>query len=114
MALKAPRVTVIMPCYNSERALAATLDSLLAQTFADYEVVTVNDGSIDETQAILERSAPRFGGRLRIIAQENAGQTASLSHPFGMASDTDSRSDEPSKAGHLHVAQCRGYRRDTW
>jgi hypothetical protein len=46
-----------MPCYNSERALAATLTTL-AQTFAAYEVVTVNDGSIDETQAILKRYAP--------------------------------------------------------
>lgn len=72
----APRVTVLMPCYNSAGTLAATLESLLAQTFASYEVVAVNDGSKDETQVILERYARRFGGRLRIIVQENAGQTA--------------------------------------
>jgi len=71
----APRVTVIMPCYNSAGTLAATLDSLLAQTFSDYEVIAVNDGSIDATQAILERYAPHLGGRLRIMTQENAGQT---------------------------------------
>lgn len=68
-----PRVSVVIPAYNAERYLAATIDSALASTFDDLEVVVVNDGSKDGTQAVAEA----YGGRVRVINQPNAGMSPS-------------------------------------
>lgn len=68
-----PRVSVVIPAYNAEQYLAATIDSALSSTFKDLEVVVVNDGSADGTQAIAER----FGDRVRVINQSNAGMSTS-------------------------------------
>jgi GT2 family glycosyltransferase len=65
-----PLVTVIMPAYNQARYLPAALDSVLGQTFRDFEIVVVDDGSTDETPQILAR----YG--VRCIRQENAGLPA--------------------------------------
>src|SRR5688500_11247566 len=48
----APRVTVITPVYNAERYLGACIDSVLAQTFGDWEQIIVDDGSSDGTEAV--------------------------------------------------------------
>ena len=49
-----PLVSVVVPAYNAERTLKATLDSAFAQDFRDFEIVVVNDGSTDSTKAVLE------------------------------------------------------------
>lgn len=69
-----PRVTVVIPTYNSEAYLAETLDSVRAQNFADFEVIVVDDGSSDGTL----REAARFADALalRVISQANAGPSA--------------------------------------
>jgi glycosyltransferase involved in cell wall biosynthesis len=69
-----PRVTVVIPTYNSESFIAETLESVRAQTLRDFEVVLVDDGSRDSTVPI----ASRFAGEmdLRIITQANAGPSA--------------------------------------
>ncbi len=69
------QVSIIIPAYNAERFLAATLDSVLAQTFADWECVIVDDGSSDRTGAIAEEYAQR-DGRFRAVHQANGGQAA--------------------------------------
>lgn len=51
----APTVTVLMPVYNAERYLALAIDSVLAQTFDDFEFLIIDDGSTDDTRAILAR-----------------------------------------------------------
>ncbi len=43
-----PRISVLMPAYNVEKYIAASLDSLLQQTYQDFEIVVVNDGSTDQ------------------------------------------------------------------
>jgi glycosyltransferase involved in cell wall biosynthesis len=50
-----PRVSVIIPCYNSELFLSEALESVLGQNFEDFEVVTIDDGSTDGTRAVLNR-----------------------------------------------------------
>lgn len=72
-----PRVSVVMSVYNGADRLAATLDSLLAQTLTDFELIAVDDGSTDGTLPILAAYARR-DARIRILTQENRGLTRAL------------------------------------
>jgi glycosyltransferase involved in cell wall biosynthesis len=69
----APTVSVIMPAYNVERYIAESIESVLAQTYTDYELVIVNDGSLDNTLAIAERYAADHPEKIHVISQENRG-----------------------------------------
>ncbi len=69
-----PRVSIVVPVYNAERTLAATLRSVWAQTCGDFELLVVNDGSTDGTAALL---AGQSDPRLRVISHRNAGVSAS-------------------------------------
>lgn len=64
--------SVIIPVYNVERYLRACLDSLLVQSFPDWETICVNDGSTDGSLAVLEEYAAR-DNRIKVISQSNAG-----------------------------------------
>jgi len=70
----APAVSVIMPAYNVSQFISEALESVFAQTFKDYEVIVVNDGSPD-TDELLRALAP-YRGRIRYIEQENRGVSA--------------------------------------
>ena len=72
MAETRPAFTVVVPLYNAERFIAATLDSVQAQTFADYEVVVVDDASTDGGPAIVAGYMAR-DARVRMVRQENRG-----------------------------------------
>lgn len=67
-----PKISVIIPVYNVEKYLARCLDSVIAQTFSDIEIVCINDGSTDNSADILSEYATR-DSRIRIVSQENAG-----------------------------------------
>jgi glycosyltransferase involved in cell wall biosynthesis len=67
-----PRVSVVMPVHNGARYLAEALESVFAQTFRDFEVIVVDDGSTDETPAILRG----YGDRLAVISREQGGACA--------------------------------------
>ena len=69
---KHPRVSVIMPCYQSGATAEKSVRSVMAQTTPDWELIAVNDGSTDDTQAVLERLAAQEP-RMRVIRQENGG-----------------------------------------
>ena len=71
-----PKVSVIVPAYNVAPYLAETLDSVLAQTRSDYEIIVVNDGSTDETAQVAESYRERFAGKLVYVWQENRGLAA--------------------------------------
>lgn len=73
-----------MSVYNGERFLAAAIDSVLAQTFADFEFLIVDDGSSDATAAILREYESR-DPRVRAIMRENRGLVASLNEMLAMA-----------------------------
>ncbi len=72
-----PTVSVLMPCYNAARTLPEALDSLSGQTFPDFEVIAVDDGSNDDTLLILQERAER-DGRLHVIRRPHVGLVASL------------------------------------
>lgn len=67
----APLVSVIIPAYQVAQSIAATLDSVLAQTFKDYEIIVVNDGSPDSKE--LEKALEPFRDRIVYLCQENQG-----------------------------------------
>jgi glycosyltransferase involved in cell wall biosynthesis len=68
----APLVSIIIPCYNGERFLAAAIDSALAQDCAPVEVIVVDDGSQDKSFAIMES----YGTRITVVSQSNSGLPA--------------------------------------
>src|SRR5687767_7450433 len=71
---KAPTVTVVVPSYNNARYIGQTLDSIASQTFTDYEVIVVNDGSDDSEE--LERVLESHPLPVVYISQENKGVSA--------------------------------------
>lgn len=73
-----PKVSVIIPAYNAERFIAQTLNSVLAQTFQNFEVIVVDDGSKDKTAKIAES----YGAPVRCIKKANGG--VSVARNLGM------------------------------
>ncbi len=67
-----PKISVIIPVYNVEKYLTCCLDSILAQTFTDFEVICINDGSSDGSADILAKYALK-DKRIQVITQENQG-----------------------------------------
>ncbi len=72
-------ISVIIPVYNVEEYLEECLDSVKNQTYTDIEVILVNDGSIDNSQAICELYCEQ-DSRFHLINQENQGQSAARNH----------------------------------
>ena len=69
-----PAISVIIPVYNAGEFIGECLDSLLNQTFQDFEVIVVDDCSTDNSVAVVESYAPKFNGRLKIFSTEkNSG-----------------------------------------
>jgi glycosyltransferase involved in cell wall biosynthesis len=71
---KSPLVSVIVPAYDVAEFIGEALDSVLAQTFTDYEIIVVNDGSPDT--AALERALKPYLSRILYLKQENRGVSA--------------------------------------
>ncbi len=79
-----PRVSVIVPVFNGERFLPTALEAILAQTFADFEVIAVDDGSTDATPAILAAAAAR-DPRVRVERLARSGHTRATRHAIDLA-----------------------------
>jgi glycosyltransferase involved in cell wall biosynthesis len=77
--MTAPLVSICMPCYNAGKYVAEALDSALAQTYPNLEIIVVNDGSKDNSAEVLERYRPRG---VKVIHQENRGQCAAANRAF--------------------------------
>lgn len=70
--MKSPAISVIVPVYNVEAYLARCIDSILAQTFTDFELILVDDGSPDRCREICDEYAAK-DSRIRVIHKENGG-----------------------------------------
>lgn len=79
----AARVSVIVPCYNAAPTLPATIESVLAQTWRNTEVIVVNDGSTDASLEIARRYEPRG---VRVVDQPNRGAAAARNAGLAQAS----------------------------
>mgnify|MGYP002585884316 CR=1 FL=1 len=75
--IDAPKVSVLVPICNVERYLEECLDSLVAQSFTDFEVLCINDGSTDGSLAIIHRYM-EADARFRVIDKPNSGYGASM------------------------------------
>ena len=72
-----PRISVVMPVWNAGRFLARTLDSVLGQTFDDFELICTDDGSTDDSLDVL-RAYARRDPRVRVFAAPHAGACVTL------------------------------------
>lgn len=75
--MKVPLVSVVLPIYNAEKYLKETLNSISEQTFSDWELIAINDGSTDGSEKVL-REFSKKEPRLKIISRENKGLIATL------------------------------------
>lgn len=82
--MKRPLVSVVIPCYNAEKYLAETLDSVIAQTFDNIEIICLDDGSTDKTPSILKRYAKK-DKRIKIITQKNSGVVTARNNAIAAA-----------------------------
>ncbi|MBQ7286055.1 MAG: glycosyltransferase, partial [Alphaproteobacteria bacterium] len=55
-----PEISVIIPCFNAEQYIAECLDSVLGQTFNDYEVIIIDDGSTDASLKIIQTYVAKY------------------------------------------------------
>ena len=80
----APAVSVIIPMYNAEKFIGECLESILAQTFQDFEVIVVDDCSTDSSVKIIEQYIPSFGGRLKLSRMDKNSGSGAMPRNKGM------------------------------
>ncbi|MDJ0589889.1 MAG: glycosyltransferase family A protein [Pleurocapsa sp. MO_226.B13] len=73
------KVSVIIPAYNGDRYIGEAIESVLAQTYSDYEIIVVDDGSTDNTDRVIQQ----YAERVRYFSQTNQGVAASRN--FGLS-----------------------------
>lgn len=79
-----PLVSVVLPVYNGEKYLMEAINSILAQTFENFELIIIDDGSADNSRQIL-RSYERLDPRVRVLVRENRGLVTTLNESIDMA-----------------------------
>ncbi len=82
-------ISIIVPTYNAARFLPATLNTVLEQTYPDWELLVINDGSRDDTEAVAHQMATEqaelWAGRIRVLTIENGGAGPARNYGFSMA-----------------------------
>lgn len=82
MIPRSPKISVLMACYNAEQFVLEAVESVLNQTFSDFEIVLVNDGSTD---ASIEKVGAIRDPRFRYISQENQGASRARNEAFSLS-----------------------------
>jgi glycosyltransferase involved in cell wall biosynthesis len=78
-------VSIVIPVYNAENSLRKCLDSLIGQTFTDYEIILINDGSKDKSQEIIDEYAEKYPTKIRSYTQVNCGVAVTRNRGIGYA-----------------------------
>lgn len=76
--------SIITPVYNAEKYLQRCIDSILNQNFQDYELILIDDGSVDQSGEICEKYAGKYG-QIKVIHQENQGHTSARNSGLAIA-----------------------------
>lgn len=77
-----PNVSVVIPVYNGATTVKQTIESVLGQTYQDFEIIVINDGSQDETLAVISSIQDK---RIKVFSYSNAGLSASRNRGFARA-----------------------------
>jgi glycosyltransferase involved in cell wall biosynthesis len=79
-----PQVSAILPVFNAERYIGDAVQSILDQTFRDFELIIINDGSTDGSLAVLEKLAAK-DSRIRLVSRPNTGYVKALNEAVGLS-----------------------------
>ena len=74
-----PKISVIVPVYNAEKYLHRCIDSILSQTFNDFEVLLIDDGSKDQSGEICDEYAKK-DSRVKVFHKENGGVSSARNY----------------------------------
>ena len=80
--MKSALVSIIIPCYNAENYIKKTIDSVLCQTYQNFEIIIVNDGSTDSSSKIIKTVKD---GRIHLVEHENQGVSSSRNKGIAIA-----------------------------
>jgi teichuronic acid biosynthesis glycosyltransferase TuaG len=78
-----PLVSVIMPCLNSSKTIASSIKSVQMQTYKNFELIVVDDGSVDDSHAIA-KSFSHIDSRIKVFKNINFGQGVAIARNFGL------------------------------
>ena len=78
-----PTVSVVLPTFNRAELLPRAIESVIGQTYHDWEIVLVDDGSTDATPDVARAYARRLGDRLNYIRQDNGGSSRARNRGTG-------------------------------
>lgn len=78
------KVSIVMPAYNVEDYISASIQSVINQTFQDWELIVVNDGSTDQTQEIIEKFVT-LDTRIQLVNKENGGVSSARNKGLALA-----------------------------
>lgn len=79
------KFSIIVPVYNAAKTINRCADSILAQTFQDYEIIFINDGSTDKTQEMLNQ-LEKYDSRIKVVRQRNQGVSSARNHGIALSS----------------------------
>lgn len=82
---KLPHISVLLPCYNAQQYLHEAVDSILNQTFSDFELILINDGSTDDSLTIINEYASQDDRVVAVNNEKNLGLIASLNKGIDLA-----------------------------
>lgn len=82
MIVKSPKVSVVIPCYNDKDYIQETIQSIVRQTYQNFEIIIVDDGSDDATKQVLQTL---IDDRTKVITQTNWGPSAARNNGFNAA-----------------------------
>lgn len=83
-----PKISIITPCFNSERTIRDTIESVLNQTYENIEYIIVDGGSTDNTVNIIREYCPLFNGRMRYVSEKDRGVYDAMNKGIRMSTGT--------------------------